>query len=77
MILLEFDNKKYTINDNYEISPNNEIVSKALEIVLDSYNSPAQGFKTSYVAEVLKKHGFDILDYYDKELEDAPDGVVY
>lgn len=77
MILLSFSNQKYTIDDDFKITPNNEVISKALELVLDSYKSPSQGFKTSYVAEVLKKHGFDVLDYYDNELEDSPEGIIY
>ena len=77
MILIELDNKNYLINDDYELSPSNEILKKSLENTLNAYSSPADGFKTSFVAEALKSQGFNVLDVYDKEMEDSPEGLVY
>ena len=77
MILLEFENEKFTINDDYELTPKNEILLSQLSQIIDSYNTPALGFKTSYIATKLKENGFEVIDVYDKELENAPDGIVY
>lgn len=77
MILLEFENEKFTIDDDYELTPKNEILSSQLSQIIDSYNTPALGFKTSYIATKLKENGFEVIDVYDKELENAPDGIVY
>ena len=77
MILLELEEKKYTINDDFKVEPQNNIIEDALVSALSLYNSPSQGFKTSFVAEKLKTMGFKVIDIYDKELEDAPDGIVY
>lgn len=77
MILLEFKNEKFTIDDDYELTPENEILSSQLSQIIDSYNTPALGFKTSYIATKLKENGFEVIDVYDKELENAPDGIVY
>lgn len=77
MILLEFENEKFTIDDDYELIPKNEILSFQLSQIIDSYNTPALGFKTSYIATKLKENGFEVIDVYDKELENAPDGIVY
>ena len=77
MILLELDKETYTINDDFKVNPQNDIIENALISSLDLYDSPSQGFKTSFIADKLKSMGFDILDVYDKEMEDAPDGVVY
>lgn len=77
MILLELEKEKYTINDDFMVEPKNNIIEDALISSLDLYNSPAQGFKTSFVADKLKSMGFEVLDVYDKEMEDAPNGVVY
>ena len=77
MILLELEKEKYTINDDFKVTPQNNIIENALISSLDLYTSPAQGFKTSFVADKLKSMGFEVLDVYDKEMEDAPDGVVY
>ena len=71
------ENKNYTINDEYNLSPANEEIQDSLNIALDSYDSPAQGFKTSFVADSLKTAGFNVMDVYDKELESAPDNLVY
>lgn len=77
MILIEFGNERFTINDDYELTPKNEMLSSQLSQIIDSYDSPALGFKTSYIATKLKENGFEVLDVYDKELEDAPEGAVY
>ena len=39
--------------------------------------SPAQGFKTSFVAEQLKKYGYEILEVEDEEMENSPEDRVY
>lgn len=77
MILIDFEDKNYTIDDEYKVSPQNDIIENALITSLAFYDSPAQGFKTSFVADKLKSMGFDIINVYDKEMEDAPDGIVY
>lgn len=77
MIKLEFENKIFTINDDYKLSPSNENIEKSLQDAINTYNSPAQGFKTGYIAEQLSNSGIKILDIFDKELEDTPDGIVY
>lgn len=77
MILINYDNENYTINKNYELHPNNDFLLTSLEQALSNYNSPSQGFKTSFVAEELKKQGLNIIDVYDEGLEDSPEGIVY
>lgn len=77
MILLEFNNKKYTINKKYELAPKDDVLNLLLTQIIDTYNSPAQGFKTSYIAEKLEDNGINIMDVYDEELENSPDGVIY
>lgn len=77
MILLSFENQNYTINEDYELTPENEILSQELEYIKESYTSPAQGFLTSYIAEQLRKLGLDVLDVYDEQMETDPDGLVY
>lgn len=77
MILINFNQTNFTIDDEFQVSPKDNIIENALISSLDLYNSPSQGFKTSFVADKLKSMGFEVLDVYDKEMEDAPEGVVY
>ena len=77
MILINLDNSVYTIDDEYKLTPKNEVLENALITSLTLYNSPSQGFKTSFVADKLKAMGFDVVDVYDKEMEDSPEGIVY
>lgn len=77
MILINFNQSNFTIDDEFNVNPKNEIIENAVISSLALYNSPSQGFKTSFVANQLEQMNFDILDVYDKEMEDAPEGVVY
>ena len=54
MILLELDKETYTINDDFKVNPQNDIIENALISSLDLYDSPSQGFKTSFIADKLK-----------------------
>lgn len=77
MILLENKGARYTIDSNYSVKPNDIVLNDIVKNILQQYNSPAQGFKTSFLANMLEQKGFNVLDVYDEELENSPDGLVY
>lgn len=77
MIKIELEDKIYTINDDYKLSPNNELLENSLGVAISQYKSPADGFKTSFVADKLKTFGFNVVDILDEDLEDSPEGIVY
>lgn len=77
VIKLEYEDKIYTINEDYKLSPTNESLNKMLKNAIDEYGYPSQGFKTGFVVQQLKNYGIKIIEFYDKEMEEAPDGVVY
>lgn len=77
MIKIEFQNKIYTVNEDYKISPQEDLLQGLIDCACTEYGNPSQGFKTSFVADKLKSMDFEVLDVYDKEMEDAPEGVVY
>lgn len=77
MIKLEFQNKIYTVDEDYKISPKEDLLQDLIDVACMEYGNPSQGFKTSFVADKLKFMGCKVLDVYDKEMEDAPEGVVY
>lgn len=77
MITINLNKNIYTIDDEYQVKPTNNIIEDALIVASTEYDSPAQGFKTSFIAQKLELMGFDVVDVYDKEMEDAPEGIVY
>lgn len=77
MIKLEFQNKTFIVNENYEVSPNEEILQELIDCVCMEYGYPSQGFKTGFVVQQLKNRGIKVIDFYDKEMEEAPENVVY
>lgn len=77
MIKFEYNGKEFAIDDNYKLKPSDESLNRTLKLILDDYQYPSQGFKTSFVGEKLKEYGAEILDLYDKDMEESPDGIVY
>lgn len=77
MITINLENKIYSIDEDYNVKPSN----KDIEILVNQfallYSNPSQGFKTSFIAEKLKEANIDVVDVYDKEMENAPEGIVY
>lgn len=77
MIKLEFQNKTFTVDEDYKISPEEDILQGLIDIACMEYGYPSQGFKTGFIVQQLKNRGIKIIEFYDKEMEDAPEGVVY
>lgn len=77
MIKLEFQNKIYTVDEDYKISPKEDLLQDLIDVACMEYGYPSQGFKTGFVVQQLKDRGIKIIEFYDKDMEDAPEGVVY
>lgn len=77
MIKLEFQNKIYTVDDDYKISPQEDILQGLIDIACMEYGYPSQGFKTGFVVQQLKDRGIEIIEFYDIDMEEAPDGIIY
>lgn len=77
MITIATKEKIYIVNEDFSVSPENKDIKDAIENALKTYTSPAQGFKTSFVADKLKNSGFNVVDVYDEEMENSPEGRVY
>lgn len=77
MIIVSRFNTEFTIEDDFTFNPANEELKMDLDMALSEYDSPAQGFKTSFVAEQLKKYGYEILELEDEEMENSPEDRVY
>ena len=77
MIKLNYEGKTYNINEDYKLSPHNEFLVKILDNAVDAYGYPSQGFKTSFVGSQLEKYGAEIIEIYDKEMEEAPPNRIY
>lgn len=77
MIIFEFQDKIYTIDDKYKLSPKEDILQGLIDSICEEYGYPSQGFKTGFVVQQLKNHDIKIIDFYDKEMEEAPENIVY
>lgn len=77
MIELKFEQSKFTIDEEYRVHPSDDLLNNMVQIALSNYNSPAQGFKTSFVAEELEKMGTEIIKVFDEDMENSKDDVVY
>lgn len=77
MIELEFKNKTYTVNEDYKISPKEEVLQDLIDCICLEYGEPSQGFKTGFVVQQLKNRDIKVLEFYDKDMEEAEDGVIY
>lgn len=77
MIKLEFQNKTYTVGEDYKISPQEDLLQGLIDCACMEYGYPSQGFKTGFIVQELKNQGIKVIEFYDKEMEEAPEGVVY
>lgn len=77
MIIVSKFDAKFIINEDFTLNPTNEDLQMDLDIALSEYDSPAQGFKTSFVAEQLQKYGYEIIELVDEEMANSPDDRVY
>ena len=77
MIKFEFQNKTYTVNEDYKISPQEDLLQGLIDCACMEYGNPSQGFKTGFVVQQLKNQGIKVIEFYDKEMEEAPEGIVY
>lgn len=77
MIIVSKQGKENKINDDFTLKTKDEDLQLDLNMALAQYDSPAQGFKTSFVAQILENYGYKIIDLYDEEMENSPDDRVY
>lgn len=77
MILLEFENKKYTIDNDYNLKPKDDFLLNCLNVIELSYTNPSQGFKTSFIVQELEKMDIKVIDFYDADLEESYPNIVY
>lgn len=77
MIRVIKHNKENVIQEDFTLKLEDKELKLDVEMALEQYDSPAQGFKTSFVAQILKNYGYKILELIDEEMENSPDDRIY
>ena len=77
MIRVIKHDKENTIKEDFTLKLEDKELELDVKMALEQYDCPAQGFKTSFVAQVLKNYGYKIIELIDEEMENSPDNRVY
>lgn len=77
MIKFVFENEENTIDDGFELVKKDNLLNKILQDILMDYTVD-KGFKTNFVADVLKtKYNAEILYIDDLEETKEEENLVY